>query len=84
MLGHPSCDIAEHLARLAALNSVKLVIHVQVRLTSGSQKDASAHPSCDSPNTSRFASRLAQAINVCLVRKNPMCCVPALWGYEGL
>ena len=36
-----------------------------------------AHPSCDSPNTSRrFA---LGASNVCLVVENPTCPVPALW-----
>ena len=47
----------------------------KVRLTSGSQWDA-AHPSCDSPNTSRrFA---LGASNVCLVGENLTCSVPAL------
>ena len=41
-----------------------------------------AYPSCDSPDTSCFTSRLVQAI--CLVGENPTCSVPALQGCEGL
>ena len=41
----------------------------EVLLTSGSSRDA-AHPSRDSLNTSRFASRLVQAIDVSLVGEN--------------
>ena len=46
----------------------------EVRLTSGSWKDA-MHPSCDSPNTSRrFA---LGASNVCVDGSKPTCSVPA-------
>ena len=50
-----------------------------IRLTSGSHSDT-AHPPCDSPNSSRpFA---LGASNVCLVGENPTCSVPALYGRD--
>ena len=60
---------------LRPLPLIEAAIHMQVRLTSGSQWDAE-NPSCDSPNASRrFALGPS---NLCLVGEHPTCSVPAL------
>ena len=62
LLTHP-----RHTPPYAPFHSTLSSICKQVRLTSGSKQDA-AHPSCDSPNTSRFASRLVLAMSAWSVK----------------
>ena len=58
------------------LDSAWVFVVPPVTLRNVSLPKVSPHPPCDSPNTSRrFA---LGASNVCLVRENPTCSVPAL------
>ena len=67
VIGYPN------VGKSSLINSLKRCALVLSRI------QLTAHPSCDSPNTSRrFA---LGASDVCLVGENPTCSVPAFWSH---